>query len=202
MTHLRYAHLPEAELRATFLDIVNNTAFLRHALTRAQALDLPNWRIVSGALYNTVWNHLTGRPKTYGVKDIDLFYFDPDTSWEGENSVIKSATGFATTPPIEIRNQARVHLWYQQHFGREITAFQNVEAAIDAFACKTHCVGLRQSDQGFDLYAPFGLRDIFTLTLRPNPVQDNRKTHVEKAARALRALAGNYCVTLARIGFM
>ena len=57
---------------------------------------------------------------------------------------------------------------------------------IDAFACTTHCVGVHQSDQGLDLYAPFGLRDIFAFTLRPNPIQDNRKTHEAKAARALK----------------
>lgn len=185
-THLRYAHLPEPELRTIFLDILGNTAFLHHAMTRAQELDLPKWRIVSGALYNTVWNHLTDRPETHGIKDIDLMYFDPDTSWEAEDKVIKSATGFAINPPIEIRNQARVHLWYQAHFGRRIAPFQTVEAAINAFASKTHCVGLRQTDQGFDLYAPYGLRDIFSFCITPNPMQDNRKTHLEKAARAQR----------------
>ncbi len=186
MTHLRYAKLPEPELREKFLSIVSNTAFLCHALTRAQELNLPNWRIVSGALYNTVWNHLTDRPETFGIKDIDLMYFDPDTSWEAEDEAIKSATGFASNPPIEIRNQARVHLWYEQHFGRKIRPFQSVEQAIDAFACTTHCVGIHQTDQGLDLYAPFGLRDIFSFTLRPNPIQDNRKTHEAKAARALK----------------
>ncbi len=176
--------MPSSVAAAELKDL--NAAFLRHAMTRAQVLDLPNWRIVSGALYNTVWNHLTMRPETFGIKDIDLFYFDPDTSYEAEDTIIKSATDFAKNPPIEIRNQARVHLWYEAHFGRKIAPLPSVEAAIDRFACTTHCVGLCQSDQGLDLYAPFGLRDIFSFTLRPNPIQDNRKTHAIKAARALK----------------
>ncbi|MBL4806701.1 MAG: nucleotidyltransferase family protein [Rhodobacteraceae bacterium] len=185
MTHLRYAHLPEPELREVFLDILGNTSFLRLALETARCLNLPDWWIVSGALYNTVWNHLTDRPEMHGIKDIDLFYFDPDTSWEAEDRVIKSATGFADNPPIEIRNQARVHLWYEKHFGRTITPLTSCKNGIDRFACKTHCVGLRlEPDNQLTLYAPYGLRDIFAFNIVPNPIQDNRKTHIEKAARA------------------
>lgn len=55
-----------------------------------RAMALPDWWIVSGAIYNQVWNHLTGRPDMTGVKDIDLFYFDPDTSYEAEDTVIKA----------------------------------------------------------------------------------------------------------------
>lgn len=186
MNHLRHAHLPEPKLREVFLDIIHEAAFLRQAFERAQELDLPKWRIVSGALYNTVWNHLTGRPEGYGIKDIDLLYFDEDTSWEAEDAVIKAATGFPATPPIEVRNQARVHLWYAEHFGREIPPITSVEDAIDRFASKTHCVGLRFESGRFDLYAPYGLKDIFAMRVLPNPIQDNRATHEAKAARQLR----------------
>lgn len=139
----RYAHLPEQELREIFLDIILGTTPLRNALVRAQELALPNWRMVSGALYNVVWNRLTNRDALHGVKDIDLFYFDPDTSWQAEDEIIRNATGFATHPPVEIRNQARVHLWYAEKFGHVIPPFRSVEQAIDAFTTKTHCVGLR-----------------------------------------------------------
>ncbi len=46
------------------------------ALVRARAIDLPDWLVVSGALYNAVWNRLTRKPCGFGTKDIDLFYFD------------------------------------------------------------------------------------------------------------------------------
>ena len=183
--HLRFAHLSEPELEALFLDIIQRDGFMCQAFERAQALALPHWRIVSGALYNTVWNHLTGRPAAYGIKDIDLFYFDKDLSWEAEDTVIKAATGFPAQPPVEVRNQARVHLWYKQHFGREISPLTSVEDAIDRFASKTHCVGLSLKDGTYDLYAPFGLWDIFSMRVLPNPIQDNKATHEAKAARQM-----------------
>ena len=42
----------------------------------------------SGAVYQAVWNDVTGRPAGYGIKDYDLGYFDPDASWDAEDAVI------------------------------------------------------------------------------------------------------------------
>lgn len=67
-----------------------------------------------------MWNVLTGRPSGYGIKDIDLTYFDKkDLSWSAEDSVIQrgQAVFSASLVPVEIRNQARVHLWFVQRFG-------------------------------------------------------------------------------------
>lgn len=74
------------------LDIVWRDALVRDFLLRARDLALPQWRIVSGVLYNTVRNALTGRPSGYGVRDVDLFYFDAgDVSYAAEDGVIQRA---------------------------------------------------------------------------------------------------------------
>ena len=54
-------------------------------------LALPDAWLVSGCLVQTVWNVLTGRAAGYGINDYDVFYFDPDTSWEAEDAVIPQA---------------------------------------------------------------------------------------------------------------
>jgi hypothetical protein len=54
----------------------------------ARHLCLPDWLVFSGAVYQPVLNHLTGRPLDYGIKDYDLAYFDPsDLSYEAEDAV-------------------------------------------------------------------------------------------------------------------
>jgi len=158
---------------------------LMRTLRQARAMDLPDWWLVSGAIYNQVWNALTGRPEMYGVKDIDLFYFDPDTSWAAEDrQIARAAEMFDPQPPVELRNQARVHLWYEDHFGQPYAPLRDSREGIDRFACKTHCVGVRLRAQGrLEIYAPYGLDDIFAFRLTPNPVLDNRATHAAKAAR-------------------
>ena len=52
-------------------------------------LALPDAWIVSGCLVQTVWNVLTSRPIDHGINDYDIFYFDPDTSWQAEDAIIR-----------------------------------------------------------------------------------------------------------------
>lgn len=184
MNHLRFASAEFAVQRDALFEIVRASPVLMQVFRRAREMNLPDWWVVSGAIYNQVWNHLSGRKDMYGVNDVDLFYFDADTSYEAEDRVIAGAVGFPRVPPIEIRNQARVHLWYEAHFGEAYTPLRDCCEAIDRFACRTHCVGLRlRSDGEFDLYAPFGLDDIFGFRVVPNPTRNNRETHERKGAR-------------------
>ncbi|MEM1162798.1 MAG: nucleotidyltransferase family protein, partial [Pseudomonadota bacterium] len=156
------------------------------AIETAAGLGLPDCWIVSGAIYNTVWNHLIGRPPGYGLKDIDLFYFDNDTSWEAEDRVIRRCTPLFGGPvPIEIRNQARVHLWYERHYGRAIAPIRNCRQAIDDFAALSHSVGVRLVDGRLQTYAPYDLEMIFDLRVVPNTANPNRATHRLKGARTL-----------------
>jgi hypothetical protein len=75
--------------------------------------------IVSGCLVQTAWNVLTGRAADYGINDYDVLYFDPDTSWQAEDAVIRQLQSRLAhlDVSIEARNQARVHLWYPQKHG-------------------------------------------------------------------------------------
>src|SRR6201996_9492830 len=70
-------------------------------------LALPDAWLVSGCLVQTVWNVLTGRSVGYGINDYDVFYFDPDTSWEAEDATIRTlAEHFARRGiAVEARNQ-------------------------------------------------------------------------------------------------
>ncbi|PBC05463.1 nucleotidyltransferase family protein [Mesorhizobium sp. WSM3860] len=188
MHHLRYSGLPFEEQRAAFLEIVAADPLLAKTLARVRELALPGWLVVSGALYNSVWNHLTGRPPGYGIKDVDLFYFDgTDLSYEAEDAVIRrAAQHFEGLPlPVEVRNQARVHLWYPAKFGQACPRYASASESVGYFASKTHAVGVRfDADGALELVAPFGLDDLFSFRITPNRVLDNRRTHEAKGARA------------------
>ena len=163
---------------------------MRAALERAREMDLPDWWLVSGILYNSVWNHLTGKPSGYGIKDIDLFYFDDaDHSYEAEDAVIKrgEAAFAGLAVPVEIRNQARVHLWFEQRFGAAYPKLKCGKEGVSYFASKTHAVAVRLEPNGtLRLHAPFGLNDIFSFRITPNHALDNRATHHAKAERQMK----------------
>lgn len=188
--HLRYAGADPATQDRALRDIIAQSPFLSGWLQTLHSLNLPDAWIVSGAIYNQVWNHLTGRPWLHGIKDVDLFYFDPDLTYEAEDRAIQRATAaFPPTPPVELRNQARVHLWYPQRFGQAYPQLTCSTEAINLFALKTHCIGARLtgpgSDGGLEIYAPYGLDDIFSFRLIPNTALDNRATHETKAKRQM-----------------
>jgi hypothetical protein len=65
---------------------------LMRVLSVARHLYLPDWLVFSGAVYQPVLNHLTGRPLDYGIRDYDLAYFDAsDLSYEAEDAATASA---------------------------------------------------------------------------------------------------------------
>jgi uncharacterized protein len=112
-----------------------------------------------------------GQAAGHDIKDYDVFYFDDrDLSWEAEDRVIGAAAElFADLDArIELRNEARVHLWYEQKFGVPAPPFTSARDAIDAFASTTCCVGLTRDTAGVAVYAPHGLTDVFALHMRPN----------------------------------
>jgi hypothetical protein len=79
----------ERELRERLTTILCSTPPLMRVLSVARHLCLPDWLVFSGAVYQPVLNHLTGRPLNYGIKDYDLGYFDAsDLSYEAEDAVI------------------------------------------------------------------------------------------------------------------
>ena len=111
-----------SDLETRLVEIVRADADLMHVLTTVRGLDLPDWRVFSGAVYQSVWNAVTGRPVGYGRKDFDLGYFDPDTSWDAEDVIIKRVAAAFEEPfrsDVEVRNQARVHLWFHDRFGED-----------------------------------------------------------------------------------
>jgi hypothetical protein len=134
-------------------------------------LALPDAWLVSGCLVQTVWNGLTGRAAGYGISDYDVFYFDPDTSWEAEDAVIRKLEAQLASlgVKIETRNQARVHLWYGEKHGLPYPPLRCSTEGIDRFLTANTMVGIRRAGAGYEVYAPNGFDDIANLIARPNP---------------------------------
>ena len=150
------------------------------------AMALPDAWLVSGCLVQTVWNVLTKRPVDYGISDYDIFYFDPDRSWEAEDAVIRGLQdrlghlGVA----IEVRNQARVHLWYPGKHGLPYPLLSRSTDSIDRFLTQNTRIGIRRTVEGYDVYAPDSFDDVANLIVRPNLTANfSAANYATKAAR-------------------
>lgn len=160
-------------LESRLVDIVRADPGLMHVLRGIRDQDLPDWRIFSGAVCQSVWNALTGRPAGYGVRDYDVGYFDPDTSWDAEDVVIKRVAAAFDEPfrgTVEVRNQARVPIWFPAHFGEPYDPLSGTDQALERFVAPAFAIGVRlEKDDAVSVAAPLGLDDMFNLVLRPNP---------------------------------
>jgi uncharacterized protein len=159
-------------------------------LDAVRASNLPQWRLFSGAVYQTVWNALSGRDASYGIRDYDLGYFDLDLSPTAEQAhqcLVRSKLPTILAERLEVANQARVHLWFERQFGRPYPALLSTDEALGRCLATVHAVGIRlEPDGAITIAAPHGLSDIFDLVLRPAPTldADARRAFLAKSSDA------------------
>ncbi len=166
-----------------------------HLLERLRIVGLPQWRLVAGCLYQTVWNTLTDRARGTGIKDYDLIYYDSDDlSWEAEDAVIRRVadsnarlrrSGGGAQPGARASvvppnaSVAPIHN-SRQPMNR---------CAITRRSCTPSVSGWSMTAR-LDIVAPFGLDDMFAMVIRPNRTLANAASHTGKAMRAEGDLAG------------
>lgn len=148
---------------------------------RLPELGLSQCMLTAGCLFQAVWNHQANLPAAWGLKDYDVFYFDDDLSWEAENQIIHRVQHLFKDleANIEVRNQARVHLWYSQRFGRSYPQLQSARDGIDRYLIAGTCIGL-EVETG-EVYAPNGLDDVGQGLLRINPKNPQPDLFEQKA---------------------
>jgi hypothetical protein len=158
-------------------------AFIAEELFR---LSLPDAWLVAGCLVQTAWNVQTGRAVDYGINDYDVFYFDPDPSWEAEDRIIRTLAErlAGRNIAVEARNQARVHLWYGEKHGLPYPELRRSTEGIDRFLTRNTQIGLRRTCEGYEVYAPHGFDDVAAMIVRPNPAPNfSAANYAAKAAR-------------------
>ena len=155
-------------------------------LARFDEVGLPDAWLVAGAIAQTVWNLAFGNIAEFGVKDVDLVYFDAhDLSPQTEAAHERRLRDLFRHLPIrlDVKNEARVHLWYAARFGYPIAPYSSTEEAIASFPTTASAVGVRRRAGRFECCAPFGLDDLFGLVVRPNQRQITRAIYEAKVER-------------------
>ena len=142
--------------------------------------------LAAGCIAQTVWNFLSGNPLSLHIKDLDLTYYDrDDLSYQAESKRIREALELFKEVPItvDVKNQARVHLWHEERFGYPIKPYTSVEDAINSWHATATCVGVRYCRDKFVVYAPYGLNDAFGMMVKPNKGKVTEDIYTEKAMR-------------------
>ena len=175
----------QAEL-AEVMEAVSESPLLRPVLENWRLIDLPDCWLVAGALAQTVWNRRFAMDPAHGIADIDIVYFDAtDLSERAEaRHAARIRAAFSALPAwIDVKNQARVHLWYGDRFGFDIEAYDSVSEAITTYPTTATALGIRPTGDDFACDAPFGLADLLNAFVRPNKTQVSREAYENKVER-------------------
>ena len=155
-------------------------------LDRWDDIQLPDAWLVAGAVAQTVWNEKLGYPPDHGIRDVDIVYFDgDDLRADSETRVEQRIRSLFAGLPVafDVKNEARVHLWYEAKFGRAIPPYRSTEEAIATFPTTATAIGVRLTDGRLEVTAPFGLADLMSLVVRPNKAQVTQPIYDAKVAR-------------------
>lgn len=166
--------------------IITLNDVLFRVIEKANKIDLDDYYIGAGCIAQTIWNYQTGLELTHGISDIDIVYYDDsDLSLEAEKAVIQRITSVMNPCEIrlDIKNQARVHLWYKEHFGYDIIPYNSIENAINSWPTTATSIGVRMGNNKLKVYAPFGLNDLFGMIVRANKTQITEEIYLQKVKK-------------------
>lgn len=162
--------------------IATGHPLIRVILDRWPSVALPDGWLSGSLLAQAHWNATFGLPPLNGIADADIIYFDADDlTEEGEaQHAARVAALFADLPVrFDVKNEARVHLWYPDHFGRVIPPYRSSRDATETFPTTVSAIAITDRT----LSAPFGLADLLHLLVRPNATLIDSGYYAKKAER-------------------
>ena len=147
--------------------------------------DFKNHYLAAGCINQTVFNYYHKYDIEYGIKDYDIVYYDKDTSYEKEDLIIKDLKKELNRFDIEydIKNQNRVPIWYKEKYGITRKKYTNVENAISRWTSTITCIGVRLENNKLKVVCPYGLNDLFTMTIRPVKIDTKQEDYEKKAKK-------------------
>lgn len=167
------------EQNEIFISIIKHNNDLMTILDYIETLNLPNFYIAAGSLFQTIWNYYDGKDLNYNIKDIDIIYYDSnDLSLEAEKDLENKIINHFKDKlnyKFDVHNEARMHLWKIEHENKFIQQYKNSEDAMARWIATIHSVGITLDSGCIKVFAPYGLSDIFTKTVRPIKHKDNSK---------------------------
>lgn len=169
-----------------FLRILFKQNNLHEILEKIGSQNLNNWYVGAGAIAQIIWNHFHSFESYYGIKDVDVIYFDDQdlTDTEEEVRETKLQQALNNVPlQFDLTNEARVHLWYEQKFGKQIAPYTSSEDAISTWPTTASAIGITLKAGKINVFAPFGLKDLMSLVVRPNKKLISKEIYDKKAQR-------------------
>ena len=170
------------------INIIQKNKYITEILKNNPFSNNISWYLGAGCICQSVWNHSSGRKITSGIKDYDLIYYDKDLRKKSESEEQgRLGKKFSNLPiKVDVVNEARVHLWFEKDFGYKINKLSSCEDAINGWPTTATAVGVNKVRGNISIYAPYGLNDLFSMTIRPNKPFVTKEVYEKKVDRWLK----------------
>ena len=187
------------EQNKILISILKKNTELMDMLDYIDSLNIPNFYIAAGSIFQTVWNYYDGKPLNYGIKDIDVIYYNSDdlsvdTDLKYYEIIKKYSESKKYNYEIDVSNEARMHIWKKEKFGIDIEQYKSSEDAINKWIATVHAIGITKYKNKIRIYAPYGLNDIFTRTIRPIKHEYNTEEIYNKKANSWKSRFDNLTI--------
>lgn len=124
-------------------------------------LDLADSWICAGTIRNFIWNHYRFDKNT----DVDLIFYDEKISYHATKELEANLRQRYPEYQWEAKNQVFMHI-----HSPDTSPYQSSKDAIEKFPERCTAIGVRQTEKGdIELFAPYGLTDIYNYLVRPTP---------------------------------
>lgn len=172
-----------------FIEILKRNTSLMKVLDFIDKLNLSNYYIAAGSVFQTIWNYFDDVDLNNNIKDIDVIYYDNtnlDVNKDIEicNKIVEFCNNNDLNYEIDVSNEARMHLWKKVHENKNVEQYKNSEDAINHWIANIHAIGITKINNEIKVYAPFGLSDIYSRTIRPIKHKYNSKELYDKKVKS------------------
>jgi len=173
-----------AHLTTRLCSLARESPWFYPALVAVRGLDLQSWCIGAGAVRTLVWDALHDRQMRSELPDLDVAYFDAsDLSHQRDAQMQRCLSEAIPGTPWEVTNQAAVHTWFEAAFGYCVAPLTSLEDAVATWPEYATAVGLRLGlDDSIEVISPYGLDDLFSMTVRRNPARVSKDAYAKRLA--------------------
>ena len=144
-----------------------------------------DYYLSAGCINQTVFNYYHNYPLEQNIKDYDIVYYEEDTSYEAEDIIIKEIQNRVKELNIEcdIKNEKRVPIWYNEKYHTNRGDYTSTEDAIRRWTTTITSIGVRLENKKLIVCAPYGLNDLFTMTIRPIKLEITKEIYEGKCEK-------------------
>lgn len=151
------------ELLAKLQSLIGADSQRMHVHRLVRELDLPDCWVAAGFVRSCVWDYLHQRSPSPLPHDIDVIWYDPLKATQECDVMLETMLKARDcTLDWSVKNQARMHVRNAD------LPYLTASDAMRYWPETATAVGVRLNGQGdIEVSAPFGLKDLFVLIVRP-----------------------------------